>query len=47
LNLGSLLVESGEREEGEKELSRAVELDPSLASRIPGGEPVEGQATGP
>lgn len=47
LNLGFLLVESGEREEGERELSRAVELDPSLASRIPGGEPVEGQATGP
>ena len=47
LNLGFLLVESGKREEGETELSRAVELDPSLASRILDGEPVEGQATGP
>lgn len=47
LNLGFLLLESGEREEGETELSRAVELDPSLASRIPDGEPVEGQTTGP
>ena len=47
LNLGFLLVESGKREEGETELSRAVELDPSLASRMPGGEPVEGQTIGP
>jgi tetratricopeptide (TPR) repeat protein len=47
LNLGFLLVESGEREEGETELSRAVELDPSLASRIPDGVPVQGQTTGP
>ena len=47
LNLGFLHVESGDREDGEREISRAVELDPSLASRILDGEPVEGQATGP
>ena len=47
LNLGFLLIASGERKEGQRELDRAVELDPSLASRIPGGEPVAGEATGP
>ena len=47
LNLGFLLIASGERKEGRRELDRAVELDPSLASRIPGGEPVAGEATGP
>ena len=47
LNLGFLLIASGERKEGQRELDRAVEFDPSLASRIPGGEPVEGEATGP
>ena len=47
LNLGFLLIASGERKEGQRELDRAVELDPSLASRIPGGEPVSGEPTGP
>jgi Flp pilus assembly protein TadD len=46
LNLGFLLIASGERKEGQRELDRAVELDPSLASQIPGGEPVAGEATG-
>jgi tetratricopeptide (TPR) repeat protein len=47
LNLGFLLVDSGDHKEGQLELDRAVELDPSLASRIPSGEPVEGGTTGP
>ena len=47
LNLGFLLIDAGERQEGRQELDRAVELDPSLASRITGGEPVEGGTTGP
>jgi len=47
LDLGFLLVDAGHRKEGERELARAVELDPSLASRIPGGEPVAGETTGP
>ena len=47
LNLGFLLLGSGQRKEGQKELARAVELDPSLASRVSGGELVQGGATGP
>jgi tetratricopeptide (TPR) repeat protein len=47
LNLGFLLIDTGEQREGEQELERAVELDPSLESRIPTGEPVEGGTTGP
>ena len=47
LNLGFLLIDSGERKEGERELARAVELDPSLESRIPAAEPVAGGTTGP
>jgi tetratricopeptide (TPR) repeat protein len=47
LNLGFLLIDTGEQREGEQELARAVELDPSLESRIPTGEPVEGGTTGP
>jgi len=42
-----LLVESGKKEEGETEPSLAVELDPSLASRVPAGELVAGETTGP
>jgi tetratricopeptide (TPR) repeat protein len=44
LNLGFLLIDAGERKEGQRELDRAVELDPSLESRITGGEPVEGES---
>ena len=47
LNLGFLLVDAGEREEGERELARAVELDPTLAPRVPDGQPVAGETTGP
>lgn len=47
LNLGFLLIETGERNEGEDELALAVELDPSLASRIPDGELLQGETTGP
>ncbi len=35
LNLGFLLIESGDQAGGEAELERAVELDPSLAERVP------------
>lgn len=46
LNLGFLLFGSGERQEGQDELALAVELDPSLAARIPDGEVVQGGTTG-
>jgi Tfp pilus assembly protein PilF len=49
LNLGFLLLEEGRVNNGERMLARAVELDPSLASRIGSdseGEPVPGP-TGP
>jgi Tfp pilus assembly protein PilF len=39
LNLGFLLIEQGEEEDGQSELDDAVQLDPSLASRIPEQEP--------
>ena len=39
LNLGFALIDSGDRREGRNELSKAVELDPSLASRIPDQAP--------
>jgi len=39
LNLGFLLLDAEEREEGERELAKAVELDPSLESRIPVANP--------
>lgn len=35
LNLGFLLIEGGDQASGEAELERAVELDPSLAARVP------------
>jgi tetratricopeptide (TPR) repeat protein len=35
LNLGFALIEKGEEQEGNAELKKAVELDPSLAKRIP------------
>jgi Flp pilus assembly protein TadD len=35
LNLGFLLLDTGERKEGKAELDQAVALDPTLASRIP------------
>lgn len=44
LNLGFLLIEQGEDDEGQQELDEAVELDPSLASRIPEEEPEEPEA---
>jgi len=44
LNLGFLLIEQGDDEEGQQELEEAVELDPSLASRIPEEEPEEPEA---
>jgi len=41
LNLGFALIESGDAEAGQEELDRAVELDPSLASRLPEGSVVD------
>jgi Tfp pilus assembly protein PilF len=41
LNLGFLLIEHGEEGDGQAELDEAVQLDPSLASRIPEEEPEE------
>ena len=35
LNLGFLLIDGGEQARGEAALQRAVELDPSLAARVP------------
>jgi len=37
LNLGFALIGAGDVEAGQEELDRAVELDPTLASRIPEG----------
>jgi len=37
LNLGFALIEDGQRKDGRAELALAVELDPSLAKRIPEG----------
>jgi len=47
LNLGFLLVDSGKRKEGKAELATAVQLDPTLESRIPDKLLVVGDATGP
>jgi Tfp pilus assembly protein PilF len=41
LNLGFLLIDQGEQDEGQAELDQAVELDPSLGSRLPEEEPEE------
>jgi tetratricopeptide (TPR) repeat protein len=40
LNLGFLLREMGRQAEGDAELIQAIQLDPSLASRIPADQPV-------
>ena len=37
LNLGFLLVDNGQAKRGKSELAIAVQLDPSLADRIPTG----------
>lgn len=52
LNLGFLLVDDGQAKEGKAELSIAVQLDPSLASRIPpdlqpSQVPTPNESTGP
>jgi tetratricopeptide (TPR) repeat protein len=47
LNLGFLLVDIGERKEGKAELAIAVQLDPTLESRIPDELLVVGDTTGP
>lgn len=47
LNLGFLLVDTGHRKDGKAELAIAVQLDPSLESRIPDKLLVVGDATGP
>lgn len=47
LNLGFLLLDSGEAREGRAELATAVGLDPSLESRIPDELVVGVGATGP
>ena len=47
LNLGFLLVDTGNRKEGKAELAIAVQLDPTLESRIPHRLLVVGDATGP
>lgn len=44
LNLGFLLREIGQNAEGDAELAKATELDPSLASRIPPSPTPEGPA---
>lgn len=36
LNLGFLLIEAGDKKAGQAELDTAVQLDPTLADRIPG-----------
>jgi tetratricopeptide (TPR) repeat protein len=41
LNLGFALIDAGERREGKDELALAVQIDPSLASRIPEGLAVD------
>jgi tetratricopeptide (TPR) repeat protein len=45
LNLGFLLKANGKAPEGEKELKKAVELDPTLSSRIPASPRPAGPAT--
>ena len=45
LNLGFALIDDGQRKEGKAELATAVELDSSLAERIPEG-PLSGQGGG-
>jgi tetratricopeptide (TPR) repeat protein len=47
LNLGFLLLDQGHRKPGRAELAIAVQIDPSLESRIPEGLVVVGGATGP
>ena len=47
LNLGFALIDIGEGKEGKAELATAVELDPSLESRVPERLLVVGGATGP
>lgn len=47
LNLGFLLIDAGKREKGQAELELAVQLDPSLESRIPDRLLVVGDTTGP
>lgn len=53
LNLGFLLIDAGQRREGKAELDIAVQLDPSLASRIPEqlpedeSEPTESEGPAP
>jgi hypothetical protein len=47
LNLGFLLLDSGQRKEGRLELVTAVGLAPSLESRIPNGLVVVVGANGP
>jgi tetratricopeptide (TPR) repeat protein len=47
LNLGFLLLDRGHRKQGRAELAIAVQIDPSLESRIPEGLVVVGGATGP
>jgi tetratricopeptide (TPR) repeat protein len=51
LNLGFALVQAGDEKEGQAELDEAVQLDPTLASRLPDGsaaspEPPSGQGDG-
>lgn len=43
LNLGFLLLSKDQQGAGEAELDKAVELDPSLASRVPERDPEEPQ----
>jgi len=45
LNLGFLLKEGGKEAEGQKELDKAVELDPSLSGRIPASPRPAGPVT--
>lgn len=40
LNLGLLLQQLGRKAEGDAEIARAIELDPSVASRLPAGQSV-------
>jgi tetratricopeptide (TPR) repeat protein len=47
LNLGFLLVDTGDRKAGKAELAIAVQLDPALESRIPDRLLIVGDTTGP
>jgi tetratricopeptide (TPR) repeat protein len=46
LNLGFALIDSGQKTEGNAELAKAIQIDPSLATRIPSGTATTSTSTG-